>query len=185
MQSLFALFAIVSLASATGVSPLFPRQSGSYVPCSQQVGVTACGSEYNCIPDSYTCCPDGSGGCPPTEYCGVGSNGKYGCCPNGEICSGDGGASTGLGVASQTAPAVPQSSYGPAPEPSSTPYVPAPSPSSPESPSSPSSPSSPDSPSWPESASHHTGGASTNQLALDEMSIFGSFLIGLLPALLG
>lgn len=45
-----------------------------------------------CIDITYTCCPDQEGGCPLDERCQMGDNGKYGCCPIGEICVGDGGS---------------------------------------------------------------------------------------------
>jgi hypothetical protein len=53
-------------------------------------GDVVCGE--TCIPESYTCCPDKLGGCKADEQCQMGDNDEYGCCPEGEICSGDGGA---------------------------------------------------------------------------------------------
>lgn len=52
----------------------------------------------SCIPSGYECCPNG-GGCPSSKYCTIGDNGEYGCCTDGEICTGDGGIRTegGLG----------------------------------------------------------------------------------------
>lgn len=57
----------------------------------------SCPSDYKecgiyCIDDTYTCCPDLQGGCAASDYCTLGDNGEYGCCEDGEICTGDGGA---------------------------------------------------------------------------------------------
>jgi hypothetical protein len=68
--------------------------NGGVGSCSSQ-GQTDCGS--GCIDLGWTCCPDGSGGCGPTEYCVLGSNNQYGCCPNGQDCSGGGGGGGGGG----------------------------------------------------------------------------------------
>ncbi|OCL12437.1 hypothetical protein AOQ84DRAFT_275388, partial [Glonium stellatum] len=52
-----------------------------------------------CIEATWTCCADRTGGCSPSEYCSLGDNGEYGCCPNDEICDGPGSAvTTGGGV---------------------------------------------------------------------------------------
>jgi hypothetical protein len=81
---------LLSLASAnlqlgvTPISKLFARD----VTC--ESGDVVCGD--TCIPESYTCCPDKLGGCRATEVCQMGDNDEYGCCPQGEICSGDGGS---------------------------------------------------------------------------------------------
>ncbi|MCJ1444559.1 MAG: hypothetical protein MMC23_005061 [Stictis urceolatum] len=55
-----------------------------------------------CILESYTCCPDQSGGCPSYAFCDKGDNGEYGCCPEGESCSGDGGVNTDFGGVGDT-----------------------------------------------------------------------------------
>lgn len=66
------------------------------VPCDEQ-GLKSCGD--GCIPLDYTCCPDMAGGCPTaTSYCSLGDNNEYGCCPIGEVCGGDGGATTSSSV---------------------------------------------------------------------------------------
>lgn len=98
MRDLLILSAIVSTTFASGFPPLLPRQMDGFVPCSQQPGQKACGSAVLCIPESYICCPDGSRGCPPTEYCSLGDNGQYGCCPNGHVCSGPGGVINSIGT---------------------------------------------------------------------------------------
>lgn len=87
--SLLSLFGIVSLTFASDLS-LLPRQAGyTQEPCSASGPSKECGNI--CIPINYVCCPDGSGGCPPTTYCEILSNAKYGCCAIGERCVGDGG----------------------------------------------------------------------------------------------
>jgi len=91
MNKIF-LFAL----SATGVlaayrSPLLAARQVVAIPCSDQ-GLKDCGT--GCIQQDWTCCPSKAGGCPPTAYCDVGTNGEYGCCPNGSQCGGDGGANT-------------------------------------------------------------------------------------------
>lgn len=81
-----SFLAVNSLAISHSDPELFVRQSSC--PSGEKI----CGS--GCIPTSYTCCPDESGGCPPTEYCGLADNGVYGCCPNGETCTGSATAVT-------------------------------------------------------------------------------------------
>jgi hypothetical protein len=78
---------------ADSSSNLLRRQTLIPVSCSSQ-GLKACG--VVCIGLSDTCCPSGAGGCPIGTYCDLTSNGEYGCCPNGEICTGPGGAITSL-----------------------------------------------------------------------------------------
>ncbi|KAF3034417.1 hypothetical protein E8E12_005967 [Didymella heteroderae] len=78
------------------MSALLVRRQTIPVPCSAD-GRKDCGS--GCIDATWTCCPSGAGGCPPTAYCSLGSNGLYGCCPLGEDCEGDGGSrTTGGGI---------------------------------------------------------------------------------------
>lgn len=82
---------LISLATANvqlGSVPFTKLFARADVSCAS--GDVACGS--TCIPESYTCCPDKLGGCQATEQCQMGDNKEYGCCPEGEICSGDGGA---------------------------------------------------------------------------------------------
>ncbi|KAF4456397.1 gpi anchored serine-threonine rich protein [Fusarium austroafricanum] len=90
---LIALSASSALASVQ-YSPRFPllaiRQVVE-VPCSDQK-LKDCGS--GCIQLDWTCCPSREGGCPPSAYCEVGTNQKYGCCPNGSVCNGEGGGTT-------------------------------------------------------------------------------------------
>ncbi|KAK5989849.1 hypothetical protein PT974_08111 [Cladobotryum mycophilum] len=69
------------------------------VSCSEQ-GLKTCGA--GCIGLTDTCCPDGSGGCPVGKYCILGNNNKYGCCPNGQVCEGAGGAFTSRNVLTET-----------------------------------------------------------------------------------
>ncbi|RBA17792.1 hypothetical protein FPRO05_11507 [Fusarium proliferatum] len=91
-------FLLVAL-SATGVlavqySPSFPLLAVRQVvevPCADQ-NLKDCGT--GCIQMDWTCCPSRAGGCPPTAYCEVGTNQQYGCCPNGSVCSGEGGGTT-------------------------------------------------------------------------------------------
>nr|CEG04675.1 unnamed protein product [Fusarium clavum] len=96
---LFIFFTASTLVNAT---PRFlaPRQEGC------PPGFKVCG--INCIPNSYSCCRDsGGGGCPPGSRCGVGSNGVGGCCPVGEICTGEAPLPSGLEESEFTAAADP------------------------------------------------------------------------------
>ena len=82
---------LLSLAAANvqlGSIPFNKLVARADVACSS--GDVVCGT--TCIPESYTCCPDKLGGCKADEQCQMGDNKEYGCCPEGEICSGDGGA---------------------------------------------------------------------------------------------
>lgn len=80
--------------AAISYPPLVAR--AEVVPCDEQ-GLKSCGD--GCIQLDYTCCPDMAGGCPTaTSYCSLGDNGEYGCCPLGEVCGGDGGATTSSSV---------------------------------------------------------------------------------------
>jgi len=56
--------------------------------CSSQ-GLKQCG--LVCTLPTYTCCPDKAGGCAPGTHCSLGTDGKYGCCEDGEVCTGPGG----------------------------------------------------------------------------------------------
>ncbi|KAL5363866.1 hypothetical protein BJX96DRAFT_178456 [Aspergillus floccosus] len=67
-----------------------PLPSSSSIPSGCSASEDTCG--IYCIPSSYTCCPDKSGGCAADEYCAMGDNNEYGCCPEGETCTGDGGS---------------------------------------------------------------------------------------------
>ena len=49
-----------------------------------------CGT--GCIDLTDTCCPDKSGSCPFGQYCGLASDGQYGCCDNGKTCTGPAGS---------------------------------------------------------------------------------------------
>jgi hypothetical protein len=84
---LFFLIAAASIV-ADSSSDLLRRQTAL---CSSR-GRKACGT--GCISLSDTCCPSGAGGCPIGTYCDLTPNGEYGCCPNGEICTGPGGVIT-------------------------------------------------------------------------------------------
>lgn len=93
--SVFYLCSIVSNVSASSKlrHSTYERRSGDLSlrqSCSS--GYKVCGT--GCILNSYTCCPDQAGGCPSNEYCVLGTNGQYGCCPDGETCVGDGGVET-------------------------------------------------------------------------------------------
>lgn len=82
---------LLSLAAANvqpGSVPFNKLFARADVTCAS--GDIICGE--TCIPESYTCCPDKLGGCNADEQCQMGDNDEYGCCPQGEICSGDGGA---------------------------------------------------------------------------------------------
>jgi hypothetical protein len=95
MYNPILLFFLIAAAAigADSSSNLLRRQTLIPVSCSSQ-GLKACG--VVCIGLSDTCCPSGAGGCPIGTYCDLTSNGEYGCCPNGEICTGPGGAITSL-----------------------------------------------------------------------------------------
>lgn len=93
LGSTLSLSDLKSSHSQKRARSLFIRQS-----CGS--GYKACGS--GCIPASYTCCPDRAGGCPADEYCSLGTNGKYGCCPDGKICGGSGGALTDYTTSTST-----------------------------------------------------------------------------------
>ena len=86
--STFLLFLGAAATVFAESTPLiFHRQTGTCSP-----GQKECGT--GCIDTTATCCPDKSGGCPVGKYCTRGSNGKYGCCDNGDTCSGLGGVRT-------------------------------------------------------------------------------------------
>ncbi|KAI5465368.1 hypothetical protein BGZ63DRAFT_399843 [Mariannaea sp. PMI_226] len=86
------LITLAATRAYAGISPaLLAEREIVKVPCNEE-GQKDCGD--GCIDLTWTCCPDGSGGCPSTEYCVLGSNGQYGCCPKGETCQGNGGATT-------------------------------------------------------------------------------------------
>lgn len=86
-----ALFAQGHLAAFH--SPALLARQLVTIPCSDQ-GMKDCGD--GCIDIGWTCCPSGAGGCSPSDYCDVGSNGEDACCPDGEVCQGPGGVSTDL-----------------------------------------------------------------------------------------
>jgi hypothetical protein len=115
------ILATASGALANQVSPLNKRQER--IPCSE-LGQKTCGNV--CIDITDTCCPDGSGGCNLGNYCVLGDNGEYGCCPIGEICVGDGGASTEFGTvtSTQTLPPPEEPTEEPTQEPEPEPEVP-------------------------------------------------------------
>lgn len=86
-----ATLSLLSLATANvqlGSMPFTKLFARAAVEC--ESGDVLCGE--TCIPSTYTCCPDKLGGCNADEQCQMGDNDEYGCCPEGEICSGDGGA---------------------------------------------------------------------------------------------
>ena len=88
MYKLFLLSLVANAATlATTTSPILFDRSLNTIPCSDH-GMKDCGS--GCIETSWTCCPDYTGGCSPSEYCSLGDNGEYGCCPRGETCDGFG-----------------------------------------------------------------------------------------------
>jgi hypothetical protein len=87
MHKLLLLSFTASVAIAADMSLMI---SGRQSSC--QIGEKVCGT--GCISIADTCCPDGSGGCPLSQYCELGSNNQYGCCPIGEVCSGNGGVKT-------------------------------------------------------------------------------------------
>ncbi|KAF4965911.1 hypothetical protein FZEAL_10719 [Fusarium zealandicum] len=92
---LFVLSASGPVAALRGPllarSPLLAERQVITIPCEEQ-GLKDCGS--GCIQQDWTCCPSRAGGCPPTAFCDVGTNGQYGCCPTGSVCDGNGGANT-------------------------------------------------------------------------------------------
>ncbi|KAM6514011.1 hypothetical protein FALCPG4_015194 [Fusarium falciforme] len=89
MKLLLILSATGALAAAD--SPLLAPRQLVQVPCAD-LGLKTCGG--GCIRLSWTCCPGGQGGCPPQEYCDIGSDGEPICCPRGEVCQGPGGVNT-------------------------------------------------------------------------------------------
>ena len=91
---ILSIMASAVIATADFSPALIPRQL-TQIPCSQS-GLKDCGT--GCINFSWTCCPGGAGGCPPTKYCTLGTNGEEGCCPNGEKCTGPGGVTTTPGA---------------------------------------------------------------------------------------
>ncbi|KIW11572.1 hypothetical protein PV08_10873 [Exophiala spinifera] len=89
MRSFFYLLtALPLLASAWSQHTLLTRATGNATSCESTD--KPCGAY--CIPSDYTCCPDLEGGCAATSTCQLGDNDVYGCCPDGDTCSGDGGA---------------------------------------------------------------------------------------------
>lgn len=100
MQLTSTLIILATAATSVLASltlPLNKRQDT--VPCGE-LGMKTCGNV--CIDLTDTCCPDGSGGCTLGDYCVLGDNGEYGCCPVGEVCVGDGGARTDFGIVTST-----------------------------------------------------------------------------------
>ncbi|KAH6898257.1 hypothetical protein B0T10DRAFT_601251 [Thelonectria olida] len=88
----FILLTLSATGAFAALNNAFLAERTVYqVPCADQ-GKKDCGS--GCIDASWTCCPDGAGGCPADESCSMGTNGEYGCCPDGETCAGEGGAIT-------------------------------------------------------------------------------------------
>ncbi|KAK3997809.1 hypothetical protein QBC44DRAFT_314491 [Cladorrhinum sp. PSN332] len=87
---------VLALAAQSHPSYLFRRTDDNYAEIGDTTcddnGLQTCGD--GCIPLDYTCCEDKKGGCRAGQYCSLGDNGDYGCCEVGEVCSGDGGAST-------------------------------------------------------------------------------------------
>ncbi|KAF7543654.1 hypothetical protein G7Z17_g10563 [Cylindrodendrum hubeiense] len=96
---LLALSATGALAAAN--SPFLAAREIYQVPCSE-TGQKECGN--GCIDSSWTCCPSGAGGCPSDATCYLGTNGEYGCCPEGTTCGGEGGASTDASTNTVTIP---------------------------------------------------------------------------------
>jgi hypothetical protein len=88
MRSFLFFAALPLLASAWSEHTLLTRATGNATSC--ETGDKVCGAF--CIPSDYTCCPDLEGGCSSTSVCQEGDNGVYGCCPEGDTCTGDGGA---------------------------------------------------------------------------------------------
>ncbi|ETI29346.1 hypothetical protein G647_01799 [Cladophialophora carrionii CBS 160.54] len=89
MRSFVLFAALPLLASAWTEHKLLTRATGNATAC--ETGDKVCGAF--CIPGTYTCCPDLEGGCQTSKsVCQEGDNGVYGCCPIGEICTGNGGA---------------------------------------------------------------------------------------------
>jgi hypothetical protein len=88
---LLLLLTTAVVVGADSSPQLLRRQIVSQLPCSSQ-GMKECGEV--CIDMTATCCPDRAGGCPSGSYCILGWNGDYGCCDNGELCEGPGGAFT-------------------------------------------------------------------------------------------
>jgi hypothetical protein len=88
MRFLVLFAALPMLASAWSEHTFFARQTGNATECESSDKV--CGPF--CIPSDYTCCPDLAGGCPADAVCQIGTNDVYGCCPEGETCTGAGGA---------------------------------------------------------------------------------------------
>jgi hypothetical protein len=96
---LYFLFTTAALVAAENPLHLIRRQSTSPVSCSVQ-GLKDCGT--GCIDLTDTCCPSREGGCSVGTYCSLGSNGEYGCCRNGRVCSGPGGVLVSSGVITLT-----------------------------------------------------------------------------------
>lgn len=143
--------ATVGTFSGHSVPPAMITTDLSPSPCSQQLGMKACGGAFTCISESDTCCPDGSGSCSSGEYCMLDDSGKYACCPNGQRCSGSSGFSSGLGsnsLATSSATSISASTSSLATSPAA-------------------------------------GNAASGPLAISEMILYGSFLVGLLPRSLG
>ncbi|KAK4167003.1 hypothetical protein QBC43DRAFT_298176 [Cladorrhinum sp. PSN259] len=112
---------VLALAAQSRPSYLFRRTDDNYAEIGDHTcegyGLQQCGD--GCIPLSYECCPDLKGGCPATDYCSLGDNGDYGCCEDGEMCSGDGGASTST-IVGETATSTWDTDYTPSASPTDT-----------------------------------------------------------------
>lgn len=100
-----AIFAAALLAGTAGAASagkaLVARQDEQLLPCTDVVGVN--------------CCGDGTSYCPLTRTCYLGTNGEYGCCPIGRVCSGPGNEVTDVVVTGgePTETPVPDPTYEP------------------------------------------------------------------------
>ncbi|KAK4172261.1 hypothetical protein QBC36DRAFT_304616 [Triangularia setosa] len=96
-SKMLVLGALPMLAFARAHPPLLRgRTDGGYittpVKTCEDIEQQTCGD--GCVPLDYTCCPTEEGACAPGYNCQLGGNDEYGCCPQGQVCVGNGGAIT-------------------------------------------------------------------------------------------
>ncbi|VBB80698.1 Putative protein of unknown function [Podospora comata] len=96
-SKLLILGALPMLAMARAYPPLLRgRTDDGYVTTPvktcEDIGQQTCGD--GCVPLEYSCCPTEEGACAAGFKCQIGDNDKYGCCPEGQTCVGNGGSVT-------------------------------------------------------------------------------------------
>lgn len=108
---------LAALASASSLHPLSPANPLAVPPADAAAAKRQlscrpleefCGNK--CMPMGHNCCPGFKGSCDMFNYCALGSNDEYGCCPVGMRCVGEGGVTSvprGGGVGGGVPPPAP------------------------------------------------------------------------------